>query len=400
MNIALIEPFLSGHRAEYLRWIIQALLLRGHRLFVGSFDESLKHPAAQTSLIECGEGVSIVTEPTAEFGASSRNLLRMSGKMLTFRTAFGRLYHKIRSRARIDFTLLPYLDYCAYAIALAGSPFEDSPWGGIVMRPTFHYSAFGIRAPRFCTDSLKRRLFCRLLRNQYLHMLFTIDPTLHEYIARSDCEFTNRLIFLPDPTDVARSMSKQQAKRALGIPSQAQLLLVYGTLTGRKGITELFQAIHQPDFPSDMHILLAGRQNEEIKTLCRTEAALRLGNSGRLHAMDRYLNKAEESTVFSAADIVWIGYRNHYQMSGLLVQAGKMSLPVIACEEGLIGWLTRQHQSGMVVSVKRSDSIARGVRELYDDPDRAERYGSNGCLAYASHTIEHFSRIIVTALEG
>lgn len=319
---------------------------------------------------------------------------------MAFRTAFKRLYRKIRRGANIDFIFLPFLDYCTYAIALAGSPFGDTPWGGIVMRPAFHYSALGITAPRFRTDSVKRRLFCRLLRSRHLRTVLTIDPTLHQYISGLDSEFTKRLMFIPEPSDVTRLMSQEQAKKGLGIPGQGSLLLVYGTLTGKKGINELLQATHHPCFPSDIHILLAGKQNEGIKAICRTEAAVHLTDSGRLHTIDRFLDKTEESTVFSAADIVWTGYRDHFQMSGVLVQAGKMGLPVIACEEGLIGWLTRKYQSGVVVSTSRSDSIARGIRELYHDPGRAQRYGSNGCLAYTVHTIENFSQIIIAALEG
>jgi len=399
LNIALIEPFLTGHRGEYLRWIVRALLLRGHRVFIATLEQSLKHPAAQGSLIEYGKGVSIVTESVPRTFGVSRNLLHMADTTIAFRTVFKRLYHKIRIGAEIDFAFLPFLDYCTYAIAIAGSPFKDTPWGGIVMRPAFHHSAFGISPPRFA-DPLKQKLFFRLLRNRYLRRVLTIDPTLHKYIAGVESESTERLMFVPDPSDVSRSLSQQHAKMLLDVPVQAPLLLVYGTLSGKKGIIELLHAAQQSSFPSDMHILLAGLQSEEIRMICQSDGTARMRNKGQLHTMDRFLDKTEESTVFSAADMVWIGYRNHFQMSGVLVQAGKMGLPVIACEEGLIGWLTKQHQSGIVVSVSRPDSIARGVRELYDDPDRAKEYGNNGRLAYATHTVEHFSRIIVTALEG
>ena len=54
--------------------------------------------------------------------------------------------------------------------------------------------------------------------------------------------------------------------------------------------------------------------------------------------MNRYLNMDEENMVFSAADVVWLGYQGHYHMSGVLVQAGVMGLPVVASDEGLMAF--------------------------------------------------------------
>ena len=104
--------------------------------------------------------------------------------------------------------------------------------------------------------------------------------------------------------------------------------------------------------------------------------------------------------VFSAADVVWLGYQGHYHMSGVLVQAGVMGLPVIACEEGLIGWLTRRFGSGPVVATSSPAAIATAIAELSRNATLAQHCGENGRLAYASHNLGIFSRILVDSIEG
>jgi len=146
--------------------------------------------------------------------------------------------------------------------------------------------------------------------------------------------------------------------------------------------------------------MFAGRQDEDVESFLKSPLGTRLKTSGRFHQINRHLNSDEENMVFSAADVIWLGYQGHYHMSGVVVQAGVMGLPVLACEEGLIGWLTRRFKSGLVVSISSPSAIAKAIEDLSQNVKVAQQYGENGRLAYASHTEENFSRILVDAIEG
>ena len=66
------------------------------------------------------------------------------------------------------------------------------------------------------------------------------------------------------------------------------------------------------------------------------------------------INSAVEQMAFSATDIVWLGYHDHYAMSGVLVLAGKSKKVTIATNDGLIGWHTRQKRLGLTVNIKNN----------------------------------------------
>lgn len=397
-TILIIEPFVQGHHGAYLHWIVRAFLRRGHSVQLATFEPSVTHPSLQDLLSTCGDRFTIITGPVRNFGTFNGNFIRMAIEMMVFRQLLGEFYAVASRRRRIDFVLLPYLDYCTYALAIAGSPFGSTPWGGIIMRAAFHYAAMGVKAPTGRVEQIKKWLFGRLLRDPSLRALLTIDQTLFEYGEIWTQEVRSRLIYLPDLAVTKQSMSRAAARERLRIGQDAWVILVYGSLTKRKGIEILMQASECSDFPSRCHLLLAGKQDSDATAILQSAQAMRLRQSDRLHEITHYLGEEEESAAFAAADAVWLGYLGHYQMSGVLVQAGVMGLPSISCEEGLIGWLTSRHQSGVVVPISAPSIVARKIKDLCESPGRVREYGNNGRKAYASHTEDHAARILVQAI--
>jgi glycosyltransferase involved in cell wall biosynthesis len=399
MNILIIEPFASGHHGKYLQWIASVILARGHHIQLGIFKESLEHPSVRELLSSCGPNLSVISAPTQPYASVEGRVWNMGREMLKFRRIMGSFYAKAVRRERVDLVLLPYLDYCTYALALLGTPFGRTAWSGIVMRPAFHYSSMGVKAPQTRSDPWKERLFHRLLSSRHLRALFTIDKTLEEYIHTSGRPHASRLHYIPDVTEPMPAMNRHQARQMLGIPVSAKVILAYGQLSTRKGIDALTRATVDGVFPSDVHILLAGEQSPDLEKILRAPIADQLRLNKRLHEIKRYHCNQDSTAVFSAADVVWVGYQRHYQMSAVLVQAASVGLPVIACEEGLIGWLTRRYRAGVVVSTSSPPTIARAIKELCNNPDLAREYGENGRLAYASHTRENVGRIMLDAIE-
>src|SRR5680860_66793 len=297
MNILIIEPFVDGHHGAYLRWMVDALISRGHRVQIATFEESLPHPTVQAMLLTHDKNISFITSSLHRFGTSERNLFEMIYKMIKFRNIFRDFYKRAIQNSRVEFVILPYLDYCTYAFAILGSPFGKTPWSGLVMRAGFHHSAWGVKAPTGKINSVKERLFFRLLRNPFLRALFTIDVTLKEYTENLSPPQAPRLVYIPDVTEMKRSMSREQARNELGVEKHCFIILVYGDLTLRKGIEVLIRATAEENFPSEGHLLFAGKQDEEVGKILRSPLATTLKVSGRIHQINRFLNTNEENMV-------------------------------------------------------------------------------------------------------
>lgn len=399
-SLAIVEPHCSGHRMQYVRWVVREMIKGGYDLRLVTFPETLDHPLYSVMQDECLGGVQTLLLPKS--GSLQRKDLRerpgisnLVIREFAYHRLFSNFFRQLPDEERPDFVFVPYLDYLAYAVALLGSPFGDSPWAGIVMRPSFHLEAMGIAGPRSRLHRPKRRLFLRLLRNRTLKRLFSIDEALIRYIGREHPEMAHQLRYLPDPAELNGTGSRESARKVLGIPDDVVVILVYGSLTHRKGIDSLMRAAMEDDFPQEVHILLAGHQDQQVRELLQSSYAGALRRAGRLHEYDRFLSDEEEYSAFRAANIVWMGYRGHYLMSGVLVQAGIMGLPVVACSEGVIGWLTRERQLGLDVKVDGQKAVAKAVATLACSKEASLTYGANGNRFAAAHTPENFCKALM-----
>lgn len=396
-NLLIIEPHMNGHHGVYLRWIVRGALERDCRVLIGTFEDSLRHPIFEAIVEKCQGTPEVITLPTLSTDYMSNTgtggLLR---RELAYRKLFKQLYHKMLQRAWPDFVFLPFLDYCTYAIALIGSPFGRTPWGGIVMRPVFHYKEMGLIGPNSCLLRPKEILFLRMLKQKENRALFTIDPSFDRYIKNKGSAGAEKLHYLPNPTEIEGDMTKQEARRALDIPENAVVVLVYGAISLRKGVDVLLTAALE--FSSEVHILFAGRQDPEVDCLLQSSMAKHLLISGRLHQMNKFLTDEEEYMAFKASDVAWLGYRNHYTMSGVLVQAGRLGLPVIACKEGLLGWLTQKHKLGVVVDTLDEKVVAEAINRLVSSKANLVCYGEAGKEYFSGHTADRFVTTIFESI--
>lgn len=391
-NILLIEPHMNGHHGIYLRWIVRGAAERNWRVFIATFDNSLDHPMFKTMLDECKEAPEIITlpSPTTDYTQKS-GLWGLLRREIFYRRLFGQFYNEAIQQTTPDFVFLPYLDYCAYAIGLLGSPFGRTPWAGLAMRPAFHYKEVGIIGPHSRLLLPKQLLFLRMFKQKKLQTLFTIDPSLYEYLRNRASSCAEKVYYLRDPAEFRGDIRKEDARTLLQIPKEAVVVLVYGTINYRKGAEILLSAAVDPEFPTNVHILLAGRQEPEVVCLLRSPLTKSLRSSGRLHQMDKFLTDKEEYMVFKASDIAWLGYRGHYTMSGILVQAGCMGLPVIACKEGLIGWFAKKYDLGVVLKELDEISVIDAINKLIQDKEKLFKFGNAARKCFAEHTTNNFA---------
>jgi glycosyltransferase involved in cell wall biosynthesis len=381
MKILIMEPNARGHHGPYLEWIVNGLLDRGFEVTVVTLPESMVHPSLQalSRTIQNGEKKSlrIVSSLCAGFirpqqGGAATPVAREFAYWRLFRV----WYKALMDTVQPDVVFLPYLDYCLYVIGLLGSPFGKCPWVGLAMRPSFHYRSMGVISPQPAFAMIKKALFFRVLSNRYLRQLLTIDELIVDYLANKQ-RGLDKVTFFPEPAELGDLPAKSKAKRQFGVEPERKVILLYGSVTARKGVVELLRALADPSFPPEVDVLLAGKVSAlDIQEMLAKPWVRSLCDQGRLKVIDRFIETAEEPALFSAADIVWLGYRRHYSTSGVLVQATSAGCPVLACEEGILGWQTQFHNLGRTANPRNTAEVSAAIYSLLNDwPGKAEKSG-------------------------
>ncbi len=402
----MLEPYASGHHAPYILWMVQGIINEGINVTVVTSTESMAHPcmqqlvtmsenqvANQGSLKVNGEILSSGVLGKLMQSGTFGHIARESFFWCLFRTWF----LKYSNPDSPDVVFLPYLDYCLYGIGLFGSPFAHTPWTGVAMRPSFHFKDMGITTPQSILVSFKKILFFRLLKNATLTCLLTIDETLNEYVnTRYPQQF--RMSFLPEPVQFENLPDTISAKKEMGLSSNRLLILVYGSITLRKGVAELLNALNKADFPDNVDVMLAGKISPPIKAKISELWVESLITKGRLIVLDRFISKNEESAVFAASDMVWLGYRNHYTPSGVLLQAAAAGKPILASDKGVIAWQVRKYNLGRIVNSSPESIISAIKASLVNLSGSCALIGSPS-NAGCNKSLSEVSKVIRNALE-
>lgn len=384
--IAIIEPNFSGHRWRYAEWIAKACVEAGERCVIVTDHAYESHPLSRRIASNGDPDLRIAP---LDLRAQTPGLLRGHSVYARFHSLFSHAFADVNREWPVRLVIVPYADYFFYTLGLFGSPFGSTEWIGLVMGATFHHSQVGVRTPRRpLVDQTKRLLFARGMRVHGLRKLLTIDPTLPGWFAHSRAaRHAAPLEYVADPFPDTPVEDRQCARERLGLDPHARYLLVYGAISERKGIRELVQALaHDVDAPT---LLIAGEQDAE------THAFLNAHLPQLAHApvvLDRFISEDTERALFSACDAVWLGYKHHYGMSGVLVQAYRFGKPVIATADGLIGWFCRDGQLGPRIDDLSRASIAQALGAL------ARRWNDCGApkrpdeSLLARNTLDQFKR--------
>ena len=388
MHILIQEIDLSGHHAIYLENIATAFLSEGHTLTISISEEFIDNEVLKLLLGNYPNRVFI-------FQIDSKRATNLLDPIIgNFRREIGvwflfkEIYYKVSSNLKIDYVFYPYLDYCLYAVALFGSPFKCTEWSSICMRPSFHYHKFKLKKSRqTVVDWIKEALFLRLLKNKTLNSLFSIDELLIESIKTK----SEKIQYLEDPVCTPVFLGRNGLKEKYGLKSGAKVILVYGVIDGRKNINSLLSALEVIDGWS---ALIIGKQDWVTEGNLLNSQWDYLRNEGRIATVNRYISQNEEEEIFNLCDVVWVAYLQHYQMSGVLVKAGAYKKPIIACEDGLIGWHAKTY--GLGVRTNFSIESLTNSFDVLSDENICQVIGRNGYSKFKNHNWINFKKKILS----
>jgi glycosyltransferase involved in cell wall biosynthesis len=230
-------------------------------------------------------------------------------------------------------------------------------------------------------------------------MLFVINPSVEELPPTwLSAASRSKVRYLADPAEYEPAGTRAESRSALGILEGQVAILVIGAIEERKGLDSLLNSLAKGDDLHQWAVILAGKQSPVIREQARAGRWAELKSQKRLIVIDRFLTDAERNLVVTAADVVWLGYRNHVYMSGVIVLAGRAGLPILGTPEGEIGRLIAKYGLGLAARLDRPAEIAAALRAMLEARTRTAM-GLRAQTAFARHTVQNFGAEVLGAFE-
>lgn len=167
--------------------------------------------------------------------------------------------------------------------------------------------------------------------------------------------------FSPHPVyDIyGASIPKAEARRQLGLPLEAPMVLFFGLIRPYKGLDLLLEAL--PETP-EVHALIAGECYGDWQPYQTLIERYRLQE--RVHLHTYFIPNERVSLYFSAADMVVQPYRSATQ-SGISQIAYHFEKPMLVTDVGGLPEIVRHGISGYVVRPEAT-AIAGAIRDFFE----------------------------------
>ena len=155
-----------------------------------------------------------------------------------------------------------------------------------------------------------------------------------------------------------RTVSRDEARRALGIPSGEFLITFFGQLRPYKNVPRLIEAFREFDDPA-AHLFVCGRLSKRIDV--GSDILKAAAEDPRIHLVLRYIEAEEIQIYLTAADLVVLPYAEILN-SGSAILGLSFDRPLLVPDMGALSEL-RQSVGQEWVQTYRGDINARTLRE-------------------------------------
>ncbi|PSQ98230.1 MAG: glycosyl transferase [Bacteroidetes bacterium QS_9_68_14] len=164
---------------------------------------------------------------------------------------------------------------------------------------------------------------------------------------------------------------RAEARRALGLPAEAPVLLFFGFVRAYKGLDTLLEAMPRVlSALPEAHLVVAGAFYDDDAPY-RAQVR-RHGLEERVHLRDQYVPDGDVPGYFAAADAVVQPYRSATQ-SGVAQIAFHFDRPVITTDVGGLAEHVPHEQAGLVVPPEDPAALAEAVARFFTDDGLATR---------------------------
>jgi glycosyltransferase involved in cell wall biosynthesis len=391
-DVMIFEPNMGGHHAEFTCHLM--------RYWLDNIKEGQLLAAVAPGLLDQQPRMSAgtVRPPRTEL-AELEGALPSSHASLWQKGARNRgLLAGAIERHRPKHVLVMYLDHAQLALA-SGLRFSfPVRISGILFHPTLHYRERDSFNPRSYFQRLRKRLVLRAIaRNRHLDTVFTLDASAVPSLRNLGLD----AVALPDPVvqNGAEGRTPRQMREHFGLEPGRRVLLLFGSLTARKGVSQTLEALAllQASEARQVALLMAGPLEPALRPLIEILAAKARSRGVQVVRNDAYIQNDAVQSFVEAADLVLAPYQRHFGSSAVLIRAALAGRPVLSQEFGLMGANVRLNGLGQAVDTSRPAAIAAAVSGFLKDPSLG--FDAVAARNYASaNTPEAFCRTIFNRL--
>jgi glycosyltransferase involved in cell wall biosynthesis len=158
-------------------------------------------------------------------------------------------------------------------------------------------------------------------------------------------------------------VSKDEARKKLGIDTNEKIMLFFGFIRKYKGLDVLFEAMKLLPPESGLKLLVAGEFYEDEKPF--REQIKRLGIEDRLILRTDFIPDSEVKYYFCAADMVVQPYRNATQ-SGVTPLAYHYEKPMVVTNAGDLPIMVPHEKVGLVCEPEDPTSLAAAIGRYFE----------------------------------
>jgi hypothetical protein len=360
-NILIIETEYEGHYLTgYIKYILRSFKNKKFKItLLTSSDAQNKAKGALQILRK--EKLKFNIETIKNLKLKKFSSIHLIVHQIRLYFAIKEKFKELNLSTRFDHIFLTSIQKLDKALVVFGSPFQNINFSGIYLDIKFHLYKYKIHyKSRF--NYLSKKFFQKLLELSTLDNIITNDHLLKKYIKSNNWTNSHKLKFLHDPKEFNFSFNKFYSREKLGIPDKSILILLYGALIESKGIVELLSIFKVAKLNKNIRVVLAGKQFTNYKNFALNNSFInKLKLDKKLFIFNRWISEKEEALLFSAADILWIGYKNYSSPSGVLYQAIQKDIPSLISNEGLINSLNKKIKVGYVTNINNPLDIVKGI---------------------------------------
>ena len=360
-NILIIETEYEGHYLTgYIKYILRSFKNKKFKItLLTSVDAQNKAKGALQILRK--EKVKFNIQTIENLKVKKHSSFHLIAHQIRLYFAIKEKFKALNLSTRFDHVFLTSIQKLDKALVIFGSPFENINFSGIYLDIKFHLYKYKIYyKSRF--NYLSKKFFKKLLELSTLENIITNDHLLKKYLKSNNWNNSHKLKFLHDPKEFNFTFNKFYSRKKLGIPAKSILILLYGALIESKGIIELLSIFKFAKLNKNIRIVLSGKQFKNYKNFILNSSFVnKLKLEKKLFIFNRWISEKEEALLYSAADIVWIGYKNYSSPSGVLYQAIQKNIPSLISNEGLINNLNKKIKVGFVTNIKNPLNIIKGI---------------------------------------
>jgi len=158
-------------------------------------------------------------------------------------------------------------------------------------------------------------------------------------------------------------ISKEEARKYLGLPVNEKIILLFGFIRKYKGLDLLLEAMNNTSIrEANIKLLIAGEFYDNKEEYELIIAKYNLANS--LYLRTQFIDNSEVKYYLSASDFVIQPYK-HATQSGVTPLAYHFQKPMLVTNVGGLANLVPHMEVG-IVTEPNVDSIAAGIMKLYE----------------------------------